>query len=150
MQMTNEQLIQWVEQQKNKQSLQQCANGLGLNASGSRNALKQRICAHLQTLQPENYAAWNWDPSTTPPKKQPSASEIALSAFVFAIIALVVSIAGNLYFIVFQDDDTGFNRDQIVQIVNQTNYDNCVHDVEELNSVIPDPANMLDPATTCS
>ncbi|MGB2731719.1 MAG: hypothetical protein WBC38_01965, partial [Microgenomates group bacterium] len=51
--------------------------------------------------------------------------------------------------VILHKDNAGFNRDQIVQIVNQTNYDTCVADVAELNAVIPDPAKQLDPATTC-
>ena len=64
------------------------------------------------------------------------------------LISLIFTmILGAIVFV--KKDDTGFNRDQIREIVIQTNYDTCVADVEELNSVIPDPAKWLDFVATC-
>ena len=144
--MENQELITWVQQQTNKKALRQCAEGLGLSIGGSKKTLKMIIIAHLQTLQPDNTARWNPEMLN---ETNSSKIEPTLAFVIFMTILNLVLIVGLFAMTVSDKDDTGFNRDEIVQIVNQTNYDTCVADVQELNSFIPDPAKQLDPAATC-
>ena len=143
---TNRQVSDWVQQQTDKKVLRQCAEGFNLSTRGSVKSLKERITAHLQTLQPDTFADWN---PTMVNESNSSKTEPVLAFVIFMTILNLVLIVGLIAMTVLDKDDTGFNRDEIVQIVNQTNYDTCVADVEELNSVIPDPAMQLDPAATC-
>lgn len=144
---TNREVSDWVQQQTDKKVLRQCATGFNLSTRGSTKALKQSIVAHLQTLQPDNFADWN---PTMVNNEQSNAPRINAVTAIFGLTVIntiLILILGAT--VILHKDNAGFNRDQIVQIVNQTNYDTCVADVAELNAVIPDPAKQLDPATTC-
>ena len=143
---TNRQVSDWVQQQTDKKVLRQCAEGFNLSTRGSVKSLKERITAHLQTLQPDTFADWN---PTMVNESNSSKTEPVLAFVIFMTILNLVLIVGLIAMTVLDKDDTGFNRDEIVQIVNQTNYDTCVADVEELNSVTPDPAKWLDFVATC-
>ena len=143
---TNEELIQWVKEQTNKKVLRRCAQGLLLSSNGSKKALKECIVAHLETLNPADHATWM--PLAATEESLYELSKNVQKSLGLTLISLIFTmILGAIVFV--KKDDTGFNRDQIREIVIQTNYDTCVADVEELNSVIPDPAMQLDPAATC-
>ncbi len=144
---TNREVSEWAQQQTDKKVLRQCATGFNLSTKGSAKSLKKRIVAHLQTLDQDNFADWN---PTMVTNEQNRASLFNAVTAIFALTVIntiLILIIGAT--VILHKDNAGFNRDQIVQIVNQTNYDTCVADVNALNAVIPDPANQLDPAATC-
>ena len=68
---------------------------------------------------------------------------------VLALLFAIPAFAFSVYAAFFKNDDTGYNRNQIEQIVNEQITARCVGDVLELNSVIPDAANKLNPEAIC-
>lgn len=141
---TNREVSDWAQQQTDKKVLRQCATGFNLSTRGSAKSLKKRIVAHLQTLDQDNFA--DWDPAMVT-REQNRAPKFKANIILTMINMILILIIGAT--VILHKDNAGLNRDQIVQIVNQTNYDTCVADVQELNSFIPDPAKQLDPAATC-